>query len=275
MSSASKRFYFYADDSGSRFPDRIPEPRKDGIDCFALGGILIADTDRAALQAAHSAFCQRWNIAYPLHSTAIRGKRSNFAWLGLDQTVERQFLADLDKFLLSLPVLGFAAVIDRPGYNRRYQEKYGDQRWWMCKTAYNILIERVCKYVDIEGGTLSIRFEQTGKAEDRALIGYSKDMKREGAPFDGSNSRQYGALGPADYKRIIEGEPQRLTKDSPSIQVADLYLYPMLKAGYDPAYAPWQNLLAAGKVIDAQLTSEERPLLGVKYSCFDGQKVKA
>lgn len=275
MTQPRKRFYLYIDDSGSRFPDRNPEPRKDGIDCFALGGILIADSDRAALQAAHTALCERWNITYPLHSTAIRGKRNNFAWLGADPMVEQVFLADLEKFLLSLPVLGFATVIDRLGYNSRYKEKYGDQRWWMCKSAYNILIERVCKYVDGQGGTLSIRFEQTGKAEDRALIGYSKDMKRQGAPFDPNNSRQYSALGGDDYMRLIEGDPRRLTKDSPSIQVADLYLYPMVKAGYDPSYVPWLNMLAAGRVIDAVLEEDERSLLGIKYSCFDGEKAKA
>lgn len=274
MSSSSKRFYFYADDSGSRFPDRNPVSRKDGIDCFALGGILIADADRAALQAAHAAFCQRWNIAYPLHSTAIRGRRNNFVWLGADAAIESMFLTDLERFLLSLPVLAFAVVIDRPGYNLRYKERYGDQRWWMCKSAYNILIERVCKYVDAQGGILSIRFEQTGKAEDRALIGYGKDMKRYGAPFDPDRSRQYDALSASDYSRIVEGDPQRLTKESPAIQIADLYLYPMVKAGYEPEYAPWQNMLAAGKVIDALLTEEERPLLGVKYSCFDAQKTK-
>lgn len=275
MPSASKRFYFYADDSGSRFPDWKAVPRRDGIDCFALGGILIADSDRAAMQAAHAAFCRRWNITYPLHSTAIRGRRNNFAWLGANAVVEQDFLADLEKFLLLLPVIGFATVIDRRGYNLRYKEKYGDQRWWMCKSAYNILIERVCKYVDKKGGSLSIRFEQTGKAEDRALIGYGKDMKRYGSPFDPDNSKSYGALAAADYRRIIEGDPRRLTKESPAIQIADLYLYPMVKAGYDPAYAPWRNMLAAGKVIDALLPDKERPLLGIKYSCFDGEKAKA
>lgn len=100
MIQPKKRYYFYADDSGSRFPDRNPEPRKDGIDCFALGGILIADSDRASLQAAHSSFCERWNITYPLHSTAIRGKRNNFAWLGANPAVEQEFLAELEHFLL-------------------------------------------------------------------------------------------------------------------------------------------------------------------------------
>lgn len=275
MTSQNKRFYLYIDDSGSRFPDRVPEPRKDGIDCFALGGILIADTDRAALQAAYTAFCDRWKIDYPLHSTAIRGRRGAFKWLGADADTEQRFLADLEAFLLSLPVVGFATVINRPGYNLRYKEKYGDQRWWMCKTAYNILIERVCKYVDAQGGTLSVRFEETGKAEDRAIIGYGKDMKRGGSPFDASTSQQYGGLGPEDYRRIIEGDAERLTKQSPSIQIADLYLYPMVKAGYDPAYRPWQNMMDAGRIIDALLEPDDRSRLGVKYSCFDQEKQKA
>ncbi len=172
---------------------------------------------------------------------------------------------------MALPVVGFATVIDRPGYNKRYREKYGDQRWLMCKTAYTILVERVCKFVDAQRGSLAIRFEETGKMEDRALIGYAKDMKRTGAPFDAANSQHYAALGAADYKRIIEGEPRRVTKRySPSIQVADLYLYPMVKAGYDAGYRPWNKFFTAGKVIDALLKPEDRPTLGVKYSCFDG-----
>jgi Protein of unknown function (DUF3800) len=267
----TNRFYLYIDDSGTRFPDRKPLiQRSDGIDCFALGGILIEDKDRAALQVAHDAFCARWGITAPLHSTKIRGLRDAFAWLGESPKTKKDFLNDLDAMLLHMPVVGFATVVDRHGYNIRYKEKYGDQRWWMCKTAYNILIERVCKHVDAQRGTLTIRFEETGKKEDRAIIGYAKDMKRDGAPFDPSNSRQYGALGPADYKRIIEGEPRRVTKkDSPAVQIADLYLYPMLKAGYDPTYEPWLAMFNAKKVIDALLPEAQRPLLGIKYSCFE------
>lgn len=267
----TKRFYLYIDDSGTRFPDRKPQiSRVDGIDCFALGGILIEDKDRAALQSSHDALCTKWKITSPLHSTKIRGRRDDFAWLGESPEKEQDFLGELQKLMLGLPLLGFATVIDRPGYNKRYQEKYGDQRWWMCKTAYTILIERVSKYVDAQHGTLTIRFEETGKKEDRAIIGYAKDMKRTGAPFDNVTSGSYVALGPADYKRIIEGEPRRVTKkDSPAVQIADLYLYPMVKAGYDPSYTPWQAMCGAKKVIDAVLKPEDRAMLGIKYSCFD------
>lgn len=74
------------------------------MDCFALGGILIEDKDRASLQAAHSAFCARWKITYPLHSTAIRGRRGDFAWLGADTEIENRFLVDLESTMLALPV---------------------------------------------------------------------------------------------------------------------------------------------------------------------------
>jgi hypothetical protein len=52
------------------------------------------------------------------------------------------------------------------------------------------------------------------------------------------------------------------------LQIADLILYPMAKAGYEPTYRPYVDLMAAGKVIDALLPPSDRPSLGVKYSCF-------
>lgn len=64
------------------------------------------------------------------------------------------------------------------------------------------------------------------------------------------------------------GEPKRRTKKTPMLQVADLMLYPMAKGGYDPTYRPYVDLMAAGKLIDALLPVEDRPTLGIKYSCF-------
>ena len=52
------------------------------------------------------------------------------------------------------------------------------------------------------------------------------------------------------------------------MQLADLYLYPMVKAGYDKNYRAYQELIKNGKIIDVVLKSEEIPTLGVKYSCF-------
>ena len=57
---------------------------------------------------------------------------------------------------------------------------------------------------------------------------------------------------------------------TPMLQIADLYLYPMAKAGYDANYKPHVALMKAGRLIDSVLPPEDRPLLGVKCSCFDG-----
>ena len=35
-------------------------------------------------------------------------------------------------------------------------------------------------------------------------------------------------------------------------------------------YKPYLALMRAGRLIDSVLSSENRPLLGIKYSCFDG-----
>jgi nicotinamide riboside kinase len=43
---------------------------------------------------------------------------------------ERQaFYESLYQMMKAAPVIGLACVIDRPGYNHRYLEKYGRDRW--------------------------------------------------------------------------------------------------------------------------------------------------
>ena|SRR5215207_3379654 len=81
-----RRFHLYFDDSGSRNPDHKPNPsRRDGVDCFALGGVLIDEDDIGALIQGHREFMARWKLANPLHSTRIRGRRKAFAWLAADE----------------------------------------------------------------------------------------------------------------------------------------------------------------------------------------------
>ncbi|MFH1187246.1 MAG: DUF3800 domain-containing protein, partial [bacterium] len=243
--------------------------RNDGMDHFALGGILVAEGNREILKNKYKEFCEKWKINYPLHSTKIRGMRGNFGWLVRDVKRKENFLIDLECFLVSLPVIGFAAVIHRPGYNNRYKERYGDKRWLMCKTAYTILIERVVKYVRNAGGALEIRFEQAGKKEDRLIKSYTKDMKLNGHPFNEETSCKYKALRNSDYKKFVLGEPKEKKKNNLFTQIADLYLYPMVKRKYDDNYAPWSALYKNGKVIDAYLPEVERETQGIKYSCFD------
>jgi len=239
------------------------------MDCFALGGILVFENDIDKLIKSHKTFMATWKLGYPLHSAAIRGQRRAFSWLRTEPERATGFLADLERFLVSLPVLGIACVIDRPGYVARYSERYGGQPWLMCKTAFAILVERAAKYARRTDAQLEIFFEQAGEAEDTDIKAYGRALKHEGMPFDVNTSQRYDALRAEDFRVLILGEPRERTKKTPMIQVADLYLYPMAKGGYEPAYRPYQALMAAGRLIDTTLTAEERPLLGIKYSCFD------
>lgn len=266
----TKHYYLYIDDSGSRFPDRQEPSREDGMNCFALGGILVEENDKKVLEVKYKELCARWGITYPLHSTKIRGMRGDFAWLEESSKKKGKFLEELDLFLTAIPVVGFAAVIHRPGYNKRYEEKYGGMRWWMCKTTYSILIERVAKYVLSQKGTFEVRFEQVGKKEDRAIIQYAKDLKTVGSPFNTETSAKYSSLTCEDYKKVVVGEPRRRGKENLSIQIADLYLYPMAKMRYDPDYKPWKVLFDNNKVVDALLPPGCAESQGIKYSCFEG-----
>jgi hypothetical protein len=262
----------YLDDSGTRSPDHDPVIRNDGMDHFALGGILVTRAGLPAIYDAHAAFLARWNINCPLHSARIRGKRDKFRWLGADEIRAGRFYKDLEDLLLSIDVLGIACVIDRPGYNARYHQRYGDRRWMMCKTAYTILVERAVKHARRQSEQLEVFFEGTGKIEDRAIVGYAKALKAEGMPFNEVTSGPYDALSATDFSQVILGEPQRLTKKSALMQLADLYLYPMAKAGYDQNYGPYVRLKASKKIIDDYLPAEERSRCGVKYSCFDTRR---
>lgn len=273
MANLPPNFHLYIDDSGSRNPNHVAHPvREDGMDYFALGGILINELDMPALIASYDVFCKKWDISYPLHSNEIRGRRQLFAWLKTDQEVEERFLSELQAMMLEIPMIGFACVIDRQGYTDRYKEKYNGQPWLMCKTAFSIIVERAAKYVQSQQGTLEIFFEQAGKTEDRNIKNYMRELKKDGQPFSKEGSDNYDALSVENLKSIIKGEPREQTKKSPPIQLADLMLYPMVKGGHDNNYAPYRILLENGRLIDSLLDAKEREKRGIKYSCFDNKK---
>ena len=97
-----------------------------------------------------------------------------------------------------------------------------------------------------------------------------KELKAEGMPFDGDNAAAYRGLEAGDFCELVLGEPKGRTKKTPMLRIADLYLYPMAKAGYEAGYKPYLALMRAGRLIDSVVPPQERPLLGIKYSCFDG-----
>lgn len=267
--SMSEKYVLYVDDTGSRDPDQKPgQTRHDRMDCFGLGGILIKEEDTEEILSKHKAFCAAWQIDYPLHSSHIRGGRGKFGWLKRPENAGL-FMPALQEFLLSVPMIGIACVIDRPGYVARYRERYDNRMWFMCKSAFCILVERAAKFADEHGRKLEIFFEETGKKEDRDLISYLRELKRSGNPFNEKTSGPYQPLAQEDYKRIVLGEPRRKTKKVPMIQLADLVLYPMAKGGYDPTYPPYQRLRQHHKLIDCFFAEDTLTHRGIKYSCFD------
>ncbi|MDI9355320.1 MAG: hypothetical protein QM532_04120 [Cyanobium sp. MAG06] len=53
-------YYLFIDDSGSRFPDtENTETRKDGMNAFALGGILVRSDDVKVVIEKYNEFCKK------------------------------------------------------------------------------------------------------------------------------------------------------------------------------------------------------------------------
>lgn len=259
---------FYVDDSGTRSPDRKGPECPPKRDWFALGGILIRAEDESEARQLHADFCGRWGITYPLHSSDIRFKQNNFAWLqtSAEGDVER-FYEDLGETLTSLPVRGLACTIDRPGYNHRYFERYGRQRWSLCKTAFSVIVERAVKLALREGRALRILPERADKDADAKLKRYYEDLRQTGMPFAGGGNSKYEPLSQEDFKKTLR-EFRPKYKSSPMVQLADLYLYPMCRNGYE-RYRPFEELKSAMRLVDCELSTDDIPLLGIKYSCFD------
>jgi len=269
MISDDKKYILYIDDTGSRDLVKNPETeRRDGMNWFGLGGILVKGEKDKALYQQHQAFCQEWKIDYPLHSTRIRGRRGDFGWLG-DPEKAGYFMPALRALLLSLPYIATGVIIDRPGYFRRYRSEHTDGLWHMDKTAFCILIERAAKFAQHNGRHLEIVFEESGRYEDRAIMEYMRSLKADGLPSNTGRMADYQPLQAEDFRNIVLGEPRRKKKSLPQLQIADLVLFPIAKGRYDPDYRPYVELKDAGKLIDDHLPDNLRTHCGIKYSCFD------
>lgn len=193
----------YLDDSGTRNPNRKPDHGQ-YRDWFALGGIMIHEEREDEVRAAHDAFCQKWQINYPLHSFDIRQREGRFSWLAtLPEPEYAQFMSDLTDFLVDLPVLGHGCVIDRPGYEGRYRAKYGRQQWMLCKTAFAVLCERVAKIADSDGRKVRVFPEAGDPTADEYIRDYFKALRTEGMPFTGADREKYTALSSGQLKSLL------------------------------------------------------------------------
>ncbi len=267
----SHLYTLYIDETGNRYPHHNHSKHNDGMDHFGWGGILVRKSDEDSILVRMKELRNKWGITYPLHSSEIRNSRDNFAWLGKGEKTRVEFLENLNDFLTDLPAIGFGVVVSRSRYNKRFREQYGQGRWELCKSAHPILVERVVRYllrVDPEA-RLRIIFEGSSGAENKLIVEYTRDIKRDGHPFQKDNADKYTPLAPRVYDRVIIGDAQSQPKSNFFLQIADLYIYPIAKRAYQPAYLPWVLLYESQHVIDALLDPERRPNEGIKYYCFD------
>jgi hypothetical protein len=257
------------DDSGTRHPDRKVTLAKHDHDYFALGGILVNDEDESLAKEMIKCFRSKWPQleGMPLHSTEIRGCHQNFAWLGKDENTKYTFWADLEKLLLSLPVTGLACVIDRPGYNARYSEKYGRSKWALCKSAFSIAIERAAKFAGARDRKLRVYVEKCNKADDRAIRDYYDDLVDQGHYFNATTAAKYNPMAADSFSNSLY-EFRFKEKSSPLMQIADLYLWPICIGGYDRKNRPYSRLVEAGKLVECRLPADRIAELGTKYFCF-------
>ena len=265
-------FQLFIDDTGTRAVDRPSTPRReDGLDHFAMGGLLIQAEEAKLMEARLIELRKRHNITAPFHSSPMRSRKKAWAWLGSEPERADRLMRDLTAFLCSVPGYATAWVMPRPGYEARYFGRYSkEQRWALCKSAYTILVERAAKLAAREGRQLAVYVEQCGPKEDGAVRAYHTALRDEGMLFDPGTSGRYSPLGAADFKAILLEEPKFFTKELPLGQVADLLLYPLVKGRYDPSYRPYRDLVAAARLLDFALAEEDRATLGTKYYCFDG-----
>lgn len=272
MQKQSDTYFLFVDDSGSSCPDRVEQPRKDGIDAFALGGFLIKEDDIDVVKELHKSFmisqgleCPEGKFKHPLHSTKIRCKKNQFTWLN-DVERAQAFYEGLQELLSQLPVIAHACVIHRPTYRERYHGVY-ENKWQLSRSAYQILIERAVKYVrSIGGKRLLVYVEKTGRKEDRQIEEYHSNLLSNGMEFDKTRSASYQPIDNSALSGFLSKKVTFQTKNSRLMQFADLLLYPLIKGGYDPDYQPYRFLRDNGKLVDTLV--EDVKTIGVKYYCF-------
>lgn len=265
-----KSFNFYMDESGARNPINFPSGTDKACPWFAMGGILIRNEDEGIARKNYSEFCSRWKINYPLHSNDIRMQKKNFKWLqNMKKADHEKFHASLDRFIVNLPVVSLACVINREGYIKKYQKKYKEKAWMLCKSAFSISVERAAKYSLKQNRKLRVYPEKCNVREDKMIQDYYNDIKENGMPFNKKTSEKYKPLAATPLSEVLY-ELKFKEKSSPMVQVADLYLWVISKKPWaSESFRPFKSITEANRIIDAVLDPDEKEVMGIKYYRFD------
>jgi len=271
---ARKTYVLALDDSGTRHPThKIGKIAAHRNDWFSIGGVIFDEKNELQIRDCHASFLKAWNIECPLHSSEIRAKADNFAFIGtLETEKQNEFYEELYQLMSKIPVTGIACVIDRPGYCARYLEKYDkENRWLLCKSAFSICVERAAKFASRNDARLRVLIERSDKTTDALLKAYYEEMRQKGMPFSEETSSGYAPLQSSDLSSTLF-EFRLKEKTSPLMQLADLYLWPMCMGGYNKDNRPFKRLWDDKKLVDRQVDESNINELGIKYYCFKDKK---
>ncbi|MBI1405284.1 MAG: DUF4102 domain-containing protein [Caulobacter sp.] len=139
----------------------------------------------------------------------------------------------------------------------------------LCRTAFDILIERAGKNASAHGRRLRVKYEGSNVDADHALRAYFAVLKAaKGLQFDAGRAAKYSPMNPVELAGVLI-DIERKDKRSKLMQIADSYVYAIARGGYESEFPLHANLRDSGRLIDASLSDELRPSMGIKYSCFD------
>lgn len=264
------RLIYYMDETGNRHPDKKSTQERAGRDWFGLGGYLLREEDKGAVRALHQQFCDEWKITQPFHITDMMAAKKKFAWLGKLSDRERsRFWEEYKDMLSSIPALGTGCVISRPGYVARgYVTDFPNPKWLLCRSAFDITIERAAKYAKSVDAKLDVVFEADGPLNE-TMKGYFKNLKANGLAFDEGRAAKYSPFTAEDFANTL-GTIQYKAKASPFLQFADSYIYAIARQKYDRHFGVYCRLRDRKRIINFALGEPEAiKAMGIKYYCFD------
>lgn len=264
------RLIYYMDETGNRHPDKKSTQERAGRDWFGLGGYLLINEDKVAVRELHRQFCDEWDIKHPFHMTDMQAAKKKFAWLGRLTDKERsRFWEEYKDMISSIPALGAGCIISRPGYvERGYLNSFPDSKWLLCRSAFDITVERAAKYARHLGVKLDVVFEADGPI-NATMKGYFQNLKTNGLNFDTTNSAKYGPLSQSEFAETL-GTIEYKAKASPYLQIADSYIYAIARGKYDRHYGVYCRLRDRKRIMNFALSDNDMiKAMGVKYYCFD------
>lgn len=267
------RLIYYMDETGNRHPDKRSTQERAGRDWFGLGGYLLREEDKGAVRALHQQFCDEWHInsaLQPFHITDMLAARKKFTWLGrLSDRDRSRFWEEYKDMLSSIPALGTGCIISRPGYVARgYVANFPDTKWLLCRSAFDITVDRAAKYARSIGCKLDVVFEADGPLNE-TMKGYFKNLKMNGLEFDATRAGKYAPLTQEQFAETL-GKISYKLKASPYLQFADSYIYAIARQKYDRHFGVYCRLRDRKRIINFALgDADEIKTMGIKYYCFD------